>query len=192
VVNSTLLRRIAREHRHLAIPIVVLVAINAVLFAAFIFPLSRRVANVAERTQMAENELATARFAHKRVTDALNGKSQASQQLDRFYHSVLPANFVAARGLVNPRLQQMAQDARLTWTNTTFERVAERDHVLQQLRIHMTLTGNYDGIRAFIQRLEHSQEFLVINRIVLKESEVDNAPLALQVDLSTYYREPVR
>jgi hypothetical protein len=189
-VNNLLLRRIAREHRHLVIPILVLAVLNVVLVVAFIIPRSRRVGNVAERTQMAQNELATARFAHKRVSDALNGKSLASQQLDRFYHMVLPANLVDARRLVFPRLHQMAAQSHLHVTNTTTDHVSERDHALEELRIHMLLTGSYSSVRDFIQHLERSKEFLVINRLVLKESDLEKAPLALQLELSTYFKEP--
>jgi Tfp pilus assembly protein PilO len=171
------------------IPIVVLIAVSVILLAAFIVPLSRRVGNVTERTQQARNERATAAFANKRVRDALNGKSQASQELTRFYRDVLPADLVAARRLVIPRLEQMAEKAGLKATNATFEQMKERDHTLRELRIHMNLTGSYASVRDFIQHLQHSPEFLVIDRIVLKESDVDKAPLALQVELSTYYRE---
>jgi hypothetical protein len=192
VVNSLLLRRIAREHRHLVIPILALAVLNVVLVVAFIVPLSRRVGNVTERTQLARNELSAARFAHKRVSDALHGKSQASEQLARFYNMVLPANLVDARRLVFPRLELMAKQSNLRATNTTVEHVSERDHALEELRIHMLLTGTYNGVRDFIQRLEHSKDFLVINRLVLKESDVEKAPLALQLELSTYFKEKAK
>jgi len=190
-VNETLIRRIAREHRHLVIPIVVLVALNAVLYGAFIFRLSRRVGNVTERTQQAENELATARFAHTRAAGALNGKSSASRELDRFYRTVLPADLVAARRLVFPRLETLAEQVDLRASNAAWDQVKERDRTLQELKIHMQLTGSYAGIRDFIHRLERSPEFVVIERVVLKEN-TDAAPLSLQIDLSTYYKEEAR
>jgi len=190
-VNEPLIRRIAREHRHLVIPIVVLVALNAVLYGAFIFRLSRRVGNVTERTQQAENELATARFAHTRAAGALNGKSSASRDLDRFYRTVLPADLVAARRLVFPRLETLAEQANLRASNAAWDQVKERDRTLQELKIHMQLTGNYAGIRDFIHRLERSPDFVVIERVVLKEN-TDAAPLSLQIDLATYYKEEAR
>jgi Tfp pilus assembly protein PilN len=188
-VNRSLIRRIAGEHRGLVITIAVLIVLNVILLAAFIMPLSRRVNTVTERTQQARNERAAAQFAHKRVSDALSGKSQASQELVRFYRDVLPANLVAARRLVYPRLEQMAEKSGLRATNATFEHVKERDHTLQELRIQMTLTGSYRGVREFIQHLQQSREFLVVERVMLKEGDLETAPLSLQLELSTYYKE---
>ena len=190
-MNRTLIRRIAHEHRHLVIPIVVLVALNAVLYGAFIFRLSRRVGNVTERTQQAELELKTARVAHTRAAGALNGKSEAARELDRFYRTVLPADLVAARRMVYPRLEEMADQADLRASTAAFEQVKERDRTLQELKIHMLLTGSYASIRNFIHRLERNPEFVVIERVVLKEN-TDAAPLSLQIDLSTYYKEEAR
>jgi hypothetical protein len=191
-VNRPLLRRIVSEHRRVMIPIAALIALNVILLAAFIVPLSRRVSNVRERTQQAVLERQTAQVAHTRVSDALKRKSQASTQLTRFYHDVLPADLVAARRLLYPRLDQMAGKAGLRAANATFEQVKEHEHTLQQLRIHMMLTGSYAGVRDFIQQLQRSPEFLVIDRIVLKETDIDKAPLSLQLELSTYYKEPGR
>jgi Tfp pilus assembly protein PilO len=190
-VNRPLIRRIAWEHRHLVIPIVVLMVLNAVLYGAVIFPVSRRVGNVTERRQQAANELASARFAHTRAAAALNGKSAAARELDRFYRTVLPTDLAAARHMVYPRLRTLAEQADLRAINTAFDQVKERDHTLQELKIHMQLTGSYAGIRDFIHRLERNPEFVVIERVVLKEN-ADAAPLSLQIDLATYYKEEAR
>jgi hypothetical protein len=170
------------------IPIAALIVLNVILLAAFIVPLSRRVSNVTERTQQARNEQATAEFAYKRVRDALTGKSQASEELVRFYRDVLPADFTSARRLLFPRLNQMAEKAGLKATNATFETVTERDNTLQELRVRMMLTGSYAGVREFIQQLQHTPEFFVIDRVVLKESDIDTAPLSLQLELSTFFK----
>jgi len=188
-VTRALTHRITRENRHLIIPIALLVVLNVVVYAAYIVPLSRRVGNVTERTQTAKNELAAAAFANKRVAGALNGKSQAATELDRFYHSVLPATLVDARRMVYPRLELMARDARLRPADTRVEPVKMRDRTLQELRINMTLTGSYASVRDFIHRLEQSKDFLVIDRVVLKENNADDSQLSLQVDLSTYFKE---
>jgi Tfp pilus assembly protein PilO len=59
---------------------------------------------------------------------------------------------------------------------------------LARFTYSLTLSGSYDNIRAFIYDLETAPEFVVIDNIVLGEGADSNAPLALSVELSTYYR----
>jgi hypothetical protein len=189
-VRGSLSRRILQEHRTLVLSIAVLLVLNVIVFAAFIYPLSRRVSSVTERTQAADRELAAARLAHLRAERALTGKSQASHELDTFYKTVLPSDMPSARRLVYPRLEQMAREADLRATGSNLEYVDEKGHTLRQLKVHMELTGSYQGVRDFIHRLERAPEFLVIERVQLRENKTDDAALTLQLDLSTYFKEP--
>jgi hypothetical protein len=50
----------------------------------------------------------------------------------------------------------------------------------------MSLGGNYAGVRGFLHSLETAPQFVVIDNVVLGESEGDS--LQLTLNLSTYYR----
>jgi hypothetical protein len=54
----------------------------------------------------------------------------------------------------------------------------------------MTLSGNYDDIRALIYEIETSPDFVVIDRVVLTEGQDANSPLSVAMGVSTYYRVP--
>src|SRR5690349_16494383 len=99
MLSRPLLRRAAREQRTALVAIGVLLLLNVGVYLAVIRPSSQRVSSVAERTQIAEGELAAARLAQMRAKAALTGKSDASRKLESFYHEVLPADFPAARNL---------------------------------------------------------------------------------------------
>jgi Tfp pilus assembly protein PilO len=183
-----LLQRAAREHRALVTLIGALVVVNLGLYAAAIYPLSRQVASVSERTQAADTELAGAQLARTQAAAALTGTSQASSDLERFYRDVLPPDLTAARRIVYLRLEQIARQAGLQAQSSNTELVTEREQVLTRLRIQMALTGNYRAVRDFIHRLERASEFLVIQGVALQESDDESAPLALQLQLATYYK----
>ena len=51
----------------------------------------------------------------------------------------------------------------------------------------MALSGEYDDIRAFIYDLENVADFVVIDNVTLAEGGDANAPLAVALDVSTYY-----
>ena len=185
---GVLLRRAAREHRALVTLIGVLAVINIGLYAAVIYPLSRQVDNVSERTDAANTELAAAQLARTRASSALTGTSQASKDLELFYRDVLPVNLTAARRIVFPRLEQIARQAGLQAQSANADLATDREQALTHLLIKMELTGSYRAVRDFIHRLERASEFLAIQRIALQESNEESAPLTLQLELATYYK----
>jgi hypothetical protein len=185
---SRLIRRALHEQRPLVLATGALLLLNAVVYAAVIYPLSSRVNSVTERTQLAETELANARLARTRAESALTGKSQASRKLEVFYREVLPAGLPEARQMMHPRLEQIARAAGLEARSSNWELETERGRLLTQVVIDMDLAGGYREVRDFIHRLERAPEFLVIDRIALQESDVDDEALALKLKISTFYR----
>lgn len=185
----TVWRRIARDQRVLVLPLLILIAVNVLVHAAFIYPLSRRVSSVTERTQAAESELTTARLAHVRASSALQGRSDASREIDTFYAAVLPADYTAARNLIVPRLQNVARATRVRAESVDVDLLEpRRDEMLTQLRIRMDLTGTYPAIREFIHRIEHAEEFVIVDGLDLSEIASDSATLTVRIALSTYFQ----
>ena len=187
MLSRPLLRRAAHEQRTGLVAIAVLLLLNIGVYLAVIRPSSQRVSSVAERTQIAEGELAAARLTQTRASAALTGKSDASKKLESFYHDVLPADFPAARNLFFPWLDQTARQTGLESSSSTVDVVSERDRRLTQFSIQMELTGRYAAVRNFIHRLERAKEFIVIDSVALSEDVTENM-LSLKLELSTFYR----
>lgn len=184
---ASLSGRIFREHRRQIIPLVVAVVVNLLVYALVVYPLAQRVANVEQRNQAAEQQLALARAEHAQATGTLTGKDRASTELATFYRDVLPSDLSGARRLTKLRLAQLARESDLVFERDQYEPVAERDSTLTRLRISMVLSGSYDGIRTFIHHLESAPEFVVIDNVELAEG-ADGGSLVVTLDLSTYYR----
>jgi Tfp pilus assembly protein PilO len=181
-------KRVFVEHRGLVIPIAVLLVSNVLVYAFFVYPLSRRVSTVAERTEAAETELASARVEHARAAGTLTGKARAAEELETFYTRVLPANLAAARRLAYPRLERIARDVDLQPMRRTAEPVVDRDRVLTRLEISMSLEGSYADIRRFIHELEQASEFVVIEKVTLKEETGEDGLLGVTLELATYFK----
>lgn len=190
--NSThgiaLVRRVAQEHRRLLIPLLTALGVNLVVYVGVVYPLSQRVANVAEREEAAEQALESARREHAQASGALTGKARASAELTTFYSDVLPQGLTGARRLTYLRLAQLARQSDLALENSRTTDTLPRDGTLSQLSIQMDLTGTWDDIRGFIYQLETAPEFVVIDNVELSEG-ADGGALALTLALSTYYRE---
>jgi hypothetical protein len=140
----------------------------------------------------AEAELTAARAERAQAEDTLTGTARASEELETFYREILPPDLSSARRLAYPRLDQLARLAALQPGEATAEEQRDRDHTLTRLRIEMTLAGNYQGIRRFVHQLEQASEFVVLEGITLSQDVTGDGLLTVRLELSTYFRDPLR
>jgi len=188
VHGMTLVRRVIGEHRRVVVPLAVALGVNVVLYAAVVYPLGQRVANIEQRDHNAEEQLLAAQRDHAQAAGTLSGKDRAATELATFYKEVLPSDLAGARRLTHLRLAQLARESNLKFVRATFEPVLERNRTLTRLKIEMVLSGSYADMRAFIHQLETSAEFVVIDNVELGEG-AEGGPLSVTLQLSTYYRD---
>jgi type II secretion system (T2SS) protein M len=186
--TATPMQRIVREHRRVIIPLAIVLGVNIAVYAAVVYPLAQRVANIEQRDRTAEDQLRGAQRDFSQANGTLTGKDRATAELATFYKDVLPADLAGARRLTHLRLAQLARQSNLKFVRATFESVPPKDSTLTQLKIEMVLSGNYANVRAFIHQLETAPEFVVVDTIELGEG-ADGGPLGVTLHLSTYYRD---
>ena len=187
--DAALGRRVLREHRRLVMPLTILLVVNVLVYALLVYPLSQRVANIAQRDAAAERTLATARKEHAAATGTTTGKDRASQELARFYKDVLPKDVAAARRLTHTRVPQMARQFNVEFYNQSVSPPARlREGSLVRFSTKVELAGRYRDVRAFIHQLETAPEFVVIDDVSLSEDDDEGGLLLLALQLSTYYQ----
>ena len=191
VHGTALFQRAMREHRRMVLLLATTLGINLVLYAAVVYPLAQRVANIEQRDRTAEQQLQAAQREHAQAAGTLTGKDRAATELASFYKDVLPSDLAGARRLTHLRLAQLARESNLKFLHATVEPVVERGRTLTRLKIEMVLTGNWADIRAFIHELETAPEFVVIDNVGLGEG-AEGGPLTVTLHLSTYYRDMPR
>ncbi len=186
--HQSVIQRVIAEHRRVVYALIAGVVINFLVFAFFVYPLQRDVANVEQRTRAAEEALAAAQADYARANGTLTGKDRALKELDTFYSSVLAQNLTGARRLTFARLAQLAAKSRLDFERRKYEPVVERGSNLTRLKVTMDLAGSYADIRDFIHDIEASPEFVVIDDVGLMESVQNGGSVRLTLQLSTYFR----
>jgi Tfp pilus assembly protein PilO len=184
----TLVRRVVAEHRRLIYTLVAALVANAVVFALFVYPLRRDVANVEQRTRQAEEALAAAQADFARTSGTLTGKDRAVKELETFYSSVLASDLPSARRLTYPRLARLAASSNLDYERSSYEPEIDRGSTLTRLKVTMYLAGSYADIRDFIHEVETSPEFVVIESVDLAEGVAGDEAVRLTLQLSTYFR----
>jgi Tfp pilus assembly protein PilO len=179
--------RVLRERRRSLLPVAIALAVNLVVLVAVVLPLEGRVDANERRAQQAANAQQAA-VAENRSAEAMReGKAQATKDLDTFYRTVLPANVSAARRTFNSILA-LAKEHGVAYERGASDTQTMVGSTLERLMFSLTLTGEYDDIRAMIHEIETAPEFIVIDNIVLAEGQEATAPLAWSLELSTYYR----
>jgi len=186
--QTTLARRVFAENRKAITWLGAGLILNVLVYVFGVYPLSERVANVTERNAAAARALADAQRENNLASGTLTGKDRAVSELATFYSSVLPQDLAGARRLTHLRLAQLARMHNLRYGHSASEPVVTKNGKLTQLKIEMTLSGSYAGVRAFVHSLDIAPEFVVIDNVQLAESSDSNDQVDLTLALSTYYR----
>jgi Tfp pilus assembly protein PilO len=181
-------RRVLTEKRGLIVPILVALLVNVGLYLLVVYPLSKKVAGGQQQSEAAIAALNAARrdFAAARATVA--GKGQADQELEKFYTDVLPPDVSGARRITFFRIDQLAQQCGLRVERQTSDPKSQRDSNLVKFTYRASLSGEYRNIRRFVHELETAPEFLVLENLQLRQSDIENRGLTVDVEIATYYR----
>jgi hypothetical protein len=180
--------RVLADHRRWLVPVGLVLLINVVVLAAVVLPLRRAVESGAARADQSAQSLRQASADLKDAEATRDSQSQASADLDRFYASVLPSDFPTARRMTHLKLSQLARAHDVDFKSGNANTETLRDSTLERLTVKYALTGDWDDIRQMIYEIETGADFVVIDNVRLVEGSEANAPLSLDLELSTYYR----
>ena len=184
----TLARRIFVEKRALIIPVAVGVVLNIAAYLFVVRPLALKSAGVADRAAAARQALAVAERDLAAARALVTGTSRADEELATFYEQVLPPDQNSARRLTYLSIYHLARKMNVKFLDRKTEvEPPKRDARVGRWKIRTELQGDYENLRQFIYALESAPEFVIIDDVTLAEAN-QNEPLALTVNLSTYFR----
>lgn len=182
------IRRIYDDKRTLVIPVMAGLALNIVLSALVVYPLSVRVRSTAQRQEAAAQELLVAERDDAAARGIVQGRDRTDSALQAFYKDVLPAGLASARDITYLHLAELADQHGIKINRRSTDTDSSRQGSLARLRITMSLEGDYENIRQFIYQLESGSDFVVIDSVALAQDAQAGSPLMLTLGLSTYYR----
>jgi hypothetical protein len=184
----TLLKRILVEKRASIVPLTVGILANIGVYLFVVYPLGVKSAGAADRAAAAAQSLQAAERDFNAARNLVSGKTRAEQELATFYDKVLPADLPSARRLTYVTLPELAEKSNVKFIDRRIEvEPLKRDSQLGALRIETRWLGDYESLRRFIYELERDKAFVIIDDVTLSQVEA-NKPLALTLQLSTYYR----
>jgi len=183
----TLLKRIFAEKRLQIILLGLAIAANAAMYGFVVRPLGVRSTGAARRAEAARLALQAAGRSLTSANTLVRGKARADEDLSMFYDKVLPASLPAARQVTYATLPALARRTNVRYLQSQTDLEVSKSQRIGHLKIQMGLQGEWEDVRRFIYELEASPSFVIIDDVTLAQNDMDK-PLALTLDLSTYYR----
>lgn len=164
----------------------ILLAINALVFGAVTY----RLANKQERLA-AEQERLAAELAQK--TETLEGLERAEARVveNASAASEFWTDTVRTRvpGLTEAweEIDRLATESNVVKGRTGYDRDL-LDVGLEQIKATMPVEGSYFDLVRFINRLERSERFFLVDEVRLSQRETDDATIRLDCSISFYLK----
>ena len=179
--------------RQTGIMLLVVYGVLAVLNGAFFLLLTRP--KVFEHRAMTEKAAPLEKALAEReaqVTDLetyLAALNQAQDDLVRLRQDILATkNHRLVQ--VQIELERIASQFQINVNQVTTENEALPEEGLERFAMVVPLEGGYQNLRSFIQAVESSEQFLVIERVALVRGQEGGVILELNITLATYFDAP--
>ena len=172
--------------RRLLVPVLVLLGLNAAVFAAYTLPRTLQERSIATRARLLRDEIAGERHRAEDLRKKAEVLAANAKDTERFYAEVVGRHAERLVPLLK-EIEKTARDLGLGTRQSTYQPEAVRGTRLVRFVITMPLSGTYRQLVSFIDRMERSRHFLIVDQLQLHGRQGKEADLA--VVLSTYFRE---
>lgn len=185
------LRKFDLRERAGVIVLVLAVWLAGVLafFTLVNIPRSEQVAALSEANSLFESQLAE----RKRRVEGLRAEYErvmdGRRTLRTFYDDVLSTKRERMTA-VQSEVRRIASRFNINPETISYSRhIYEGDQIVKFSAV-LPLTGSYENLRAFINAVENSDNFLTVESINLSDSKEGGVILSLNITLSTYFFDP--
>lgn len=180
---------VREKARAITAAIIVWLGLNLAFAFLVNLPRSRQVASLGNASDEAARSLARKEQEVVRLREHYGRVMDGRANLDRFYTEILSTKQERLISFQR-EIREIARKFNINVETITYPREPfSRDKVTRFSAI-MPLTGSYENLRQFIDTVEHSENFIVIDGIQLANSKEGGIILSLAISLSTYFIDP--
>ncbi|MCP3979539.1 MAG: hypothetical protein GY716_09445 [bacterium] len=137
-----------------------------------------------ERQALLEREHEVERFEQY-----LGGLQNAERDLQTLRNEVLSTRD-ARLVEVQLEVEDLCRDFSIDWESVTHSNAILPDEELDKLILVVPLEGGYTNLRKFLQAVESSEKFLLVEKVALAEGKDGGVMLQLNITMSTYFDLP--
>jgi Tfp pilus assembly protein PilO len=166
-----------------------LILVNAVFFLLLTRPKVFEYRTMTEKTAPLVQALANRETQVDDLEEYLRRLQQTQTDLERLREEILATK---NRRMIEVQLEleKLAKQFHINSDQVTYENQILEEEDLERFAMVVPLEGGYQNLRSFIQAVESSDQFLVIERVNLVRSREGGVLLELNITLATYFDAP--
>jgi len=167
----------------------VLLAANVVFYAGLVRPRAQRYRELTAESNPVRERLKQREAEVKGREDALAALDKAKADLERLRQEVLSSR---ERRMIDVQLElaRLSRQFSINLQRVQYENKKIEDEGLERFAMVVPLAGGYANLRKFLQAVETSDKFLVIEQVALATGQEGGALLDLNITLATYFDDP--
>jgi Tfp pilus assembly protein PilO len=169
--------------------LVVLFVVNAAFYLFWVRPKEQSLDAMGEDGRPRLEVLKEREKAVEARETYLESLRQAEADLQALRHDILSTR---ARRMIATDLEftRIAREFNVEFARIQYENEILEDEAIERYAIVVPLEAGYASLRRFIQAVESSERFLVVERVALAQGELGGSLLQLNITLATYFDHP--
>ncbi len=180
-----------REKRSLLIVLGVLLAINVAFFLTYRVRYQQRIQALDVTLDQANAALEAARSRKAAAEQTLTGYKSTTADIQRIYNEVWSTPQRRLTSMIL-EIRDLENRSRMVPRSTSFtQQVEKKEFGTRAMTMNFMVRGTYAQVRQFINLLELSQNFVVIDQIMLADPTDETQLLNLNIQIKTLFHEPL-
>jgi Tfp pilus assembly protein PilO len=175
--------------RQILIVLAALYLVNAVAYFALVRPKVREYEDLKTSSQPRFQALDAREAQVVALESYLAGVERAVSNLRVFREEKLSTRS-ERMVVVQAELARLAEQFGIDLDAVTYHNLYLKDEELDRFAMVVPLEGGYANLRRFLEAVENSEEFLVVERVALGENQEGGVLLQLDITLATYFNVP--
>ena len=187
-MNSERISILLKQSHFIAVGLL-LVGLNILLFLFVILPQKQNISRLHTEHSRQRTLLAEQQRQLKTLTQRLAALQKAENDLKIIYDQVLVQKKIGVTA-IRQELQDLAGSLSVERGGVNYDYTPLPEFGLRQFTLSVPVEGAYRDIRRFINDIERSQYFLILDRVDLSsERRAEAQSVTLNFQLSTYLRD---
>ena len=172
----------------IAIVLVILAAVNLAFYLFYVRPVVQEYATL--RGAEAGPEQIDERREQVELRESFLGGLEKAEDDLRYLRREVLSTRAERMVAVQAELEALASQFGIEVASVNYNNEILHDEKLDRFVITVPLEGGYSALRRFLQAVEHSSKFLLVERVALGKGKEGGVLLQLNITLATYFNAP--